>query len=330
MMIRGLASLVFILLVAAFSSACAAETITLRFGQIPSTVRGMTSLPRFIAERRGFFAKEDLKVELVQIPGGTDKMVKALDRGEIDLTQTATPYLIQAVLAGSDAVAIAGETANPIYSLIAKPEIATFADLKGKLLGLSLPIDTISISTRKLLALRGLYEVDYRVKELVGTPARFDCLKKGECDAVPLGQPDDLIAIKQGYRRLGVSNEAVAAFQFEVVAARRSWAEANRDEVVRFVRALAAAFRFIRDPANRDDVAKSIVELTGSSDEIARETLKLYFEPDRGVLPKEAEISSEGLAQVIAFMTEGHVIALPAPDPQRFIDVRYLRAAGVK
>jgi len=76
------------------------------------------------------------------------------------VTQTATPYLIQAVLAGSNAVAIAGEVANPLYSLIAKPQIADFAALKGKVIGLSLPIDTISISTRKLLALKGLREGD--------------------------------------------------------------------------------------------------------------------------------------------------------------------------
>jgi hypothetical protein len=52
----------------------------------------------------------------VQVPieGGTDKMVAALDRGDVDMTQTATPYLIQAVLAGSDAVAIAGEVANRV------------------------------------------------------------------------------------------------------------------------------------------------------------------------------------------------------------------------
>lgn len=307
-----------------------AEITTLRFGQIPSTVRGMTSLPRFVAEKKGFFAKENLKLQLVQIPGGTGNMVKALDRGEVDLTQTATPYLIQAVLAGSDAVAIAGETANPIYSLVVKPEITTFAGLKGKVIGLSLPVDTISISTRKLLALKGLSDGDYRVKQLVGTPARFDCLKSGECDAVPLGQPDDLIAVKQGYHRLGLSNDAVAAFQFEVVAARRSWAQANKDKVIRFVRALASSYRFIRDPANREDVVNYIVELTGSTDDVARETLRLYFEPDRGVLPKQAEISLPGLSQVIAFMAEAHKITPPPPDPRRFVDLQYLQAAGVK
>jgi ABC-type nitrate/sulfonate/bicarbonate transport system substrate-binding protein len=307
-----------------------AEPVTLRFGQIPSTVRGVTSLYRFVAEKQGFLAREDIKLDVVQIPGGTGNMVKALDRGEIELTQTATPYLIEAALAGSDAVAIAGEVANPIYSLIAKPEIASFADLKGKLIGLSLPIDTISLSTRKLLALKGLSEADYRVKVLVGTPVRFDCLKKAECDAVPLGQPDDLNAIAQGYRRLGVSSEAVAAFQFEVIAAKRSWAQANKAKVVRFVRALAAAFRFIRDPVHRDEVANEIVELTGATPDIARATLALYLEPDRGVLPKAAEIDMKGLSQVIAFMGEGGAIKPPLPPPERFVDLQFLQAAGVK
>ena len=42
--------------------------------------------------------------------------------------------------------------------------------------------------------------------------------------------------------------------------------------------------------------------MTGASDEIARATLALYFEPDKGVMPKQAEIDLKGLAQVIAFM----------------------------
>ena len=196
-------------------------------------------------------------------------------------------------------------------------------------MGLSLPVDTISISMRKLLALKGLQEHDYRVKELVGSPVRFECLKRGECDAVPLGQPDDLVAIQQGYRRLGVSTEAVAAFQFQVIAARRAWAEANKDTLVRFIRAMASAFGFIRDGANRGEVIKVMVELTGASDDIARQTLALYFEPDRGVLPKQAEIDLKGLAQVIAFMAEGGVLEPPLPAPERFVDLQYLRAAGV-
>jgi ABC-type nitrate/sulfonate/bicarbonate transport system substrate-binding protein len=314
---------------AGFSSAHA-EPATMRFGQIPSTARAVSSLYLYVAQKQGSFARENVAVEIVQIPGGTGNMVAALDRGEVDVTQTATPYLIQAALNGSPAVAVAGTTANPIYSLIAKPQIATIADLKGKLIGLSLPVDTISISMRKLLALKGLDQADYRVKELVGSPLRAACLKSGECDAVPLGQPDDLIAIKDGYRRLGLSTEAVASFQFEVIAAQRDFAETHGPALIGFVGALADAFRFIHDPAHRDDAVNAIVALTGASDDIARATLALYLDPDRGVLPQHAEIDLDGLAQVIAFMGEGGTVKPPLPTPEQFVDRQYLRAAGAQ
>ena len=185
----------------------------------------------------------------MSIPGGPCKRVIGLEEVDVDVAQTATPYLIQAVWRGSDAVGIASETSNPIYSLIVKPEISSCADLKGKLLGLSLAVDTISISMRKLLALKGLGANDYRVKELVGTPVRFECLRRGECDGVPLGQPDDLIALTQGYRRLGLSTEADSAFQFQLLAVKRSWAAANKEAVVRFIRAIGSSLRLWRHPS---------------------------------------------------------------------------------
>lgn len=307
-----------------------AETTTLRFGQIPSTVRGTSSVYLQLADSKGFLARENIKLERVLIAGGTGNMIAALERGEVDITQTATPYLIQAVLRGSDAVGVASETANPIYSLIAKPGIASYADLKGKLVGLSLPIDMISISMRKLLALHGLGKTDYRVKELVGTPVRFDCLKSGVCDAVPLSQPEDLIATAAGYHRLGISTEAVSAFQFQVLAVKRSWGTEHQDALVRFLRALAASFRYFRDPANREEVIRTMVAVTGTPEDIARQTLALYLEPDRGVMPKAGEINLAGLAKVIEFMEEGGMIKPPALAPERFVDLQYLRAAGVK
>jgi ABC-type nitrate/sulfonate/bicarbonate transport system substrate-binding protein len=316
-------------LLAAGSCTALAETTTLRFGQIPSTARGMSSVYLHIADSKGFFARERIKLERIPVAGGTDKMVAALERGEVDVTQTATPYLIEAVLRGSDAVGIASETANPIYSLIVKPEITNYGDLRGKLVGLSLPIDMISISMRKLLALHGLGAADYRVKELVGTPVRFDCLRAGECDGVPLAQPEDLIATSAGYRRLGLSTEAVSVFQFQLLAVKRSWGAKNKDALVRFLRALGSSFRFIRDPANRDEVIRTMVTVTGSSEDIARQTIALYLEPDRGVMPKAGEFSLPGLAQVIAFMEEGGAIKPPAPAPERFVDGQYLKAAGV-
>ena len=279
------------------------QTTTLRYGQIPSTIKTVSALQFYVAQCKGFFTRERVSLEMISIEGDAANMMMALDRGTVDITRTATFFLIQAALKGSEGVAIVGETATPIYSLIVKPEIKTFADLKGKVVGLTNAVSTISISIRKLLALHGLQASDYRVIEFVGTPERSECLKKGECDAVPLG-PEDFILLKQGYRRLGVSNDAVPNFQFTVSVVRRSWGEANKDALVRYIRGLASAFRFMRDLDTRDELIKTIIDTTGSSEEIARQTVSLYFEPDRGVVPKQGELDLKGLGQVIQFMSE--------------------------
>ena len=307
-----------------------AQNIALRYGQIPSSIKTVSALQFHLAQRKGWFAREGISLEMIPIDGGAANMVVALHKGTVEIARTATPYLIQDVLKGSDNVAILGETATPIYSLIAKPDINNFADLKGKTIGLSLAVDTISISARKLMALNGIKEADFKVKELVGTPARADCLRKGECDAVPLGQPEDFQMMKQGYRRLGVSTDAMKNFQFIVSAVRRSWGEKNKDALVRYVRALASAYRYMRDPANRDEVVRVVIDSTGSSEEIARQTLALYVDPDRGVVPKQGEIDVKGFAQVIQVMAEAGELAPPLPQAERFIDLQYLKAAGLQ
>ena len=318
------------LLIIASGQIAAAQTLNLRYGQIPSTIKTVSSLQFSIAQRKSFFAREGINLDMQPIEGGAANMVVALNKGVVDITRTATPYLIHDVLKGSDNVAILGETATPIYSLIVKPEIKSFADLKGKTVGLSLAMDTISISTRKLMAMNGIREGDFKAKELVGTPARADCLRNGECDAVPLGQPEDFVLMKQGYRRLGVSTDAMSNFQFVVSAVRRGWGEKNKDALVRYTRALATAYRYMRDPAQRDEVVRIVLDTTGSSEEIARQTLSLYFEPDRGVVPKQGEIDVQGFAEVIRVMGEAGELKPPLPPVERFIDLQYLKAAGLQ
>jgi len=121
------------------------ELITLRYGQNAAGATGLSSLPLTVAQRKNFFAREGINLVVVPIPGGTDRIVAALDKGEIDAGKNATPYTIQAVLKGSDAVAFMSQTANPVYSLIVRREIRSFNDLKAKTLGLSTPGDTITL-----------------------------------------------------------------------------------------------------------------------------------------------------------------------------------------
>jgi ABC-type nitrate/sulfonate/bicarbonate transport system substrate-binding protein len=325
-----------ILLVAALFGvgfACAArgeEPITLRYGQNAAGASGLSSLPLTVAQRLGFFPREGINLVVVPIAGGTDRIVATLDKGEIDAGKNATPYLIQAVLKGSDAVAIMSQTANPIYSLIARPEIKSFVDLAGKTLGLSTPGDTITLSSLRLLALHHLAMTDFKTKVVVGTAARFACLKSGECAAVPMGQPEDLDAISQGFPRLAFTYEAGADLIFNVDMTRRAWGEQHRDTLVRFVRAMASAYGFMSDPKNRDQVIKIMMETESVSAEVAAEIFAPYLRPDKNVLPRKGELDLAAFNRVIALMAEVGAIPSPAPSAERFVDLQYLKAAGIQ
>ena len=307
----------------------AAAPVAFRLGFNANSARNMAEIPNIIAQRKGFFAREGLAVTMVPLMG-TTHMVAALDKGDVDATGTALPYMIQAVLKGSDAVAVIGGVANTIYSLIAKPGIRTVADLKGKVVALSAPPDTITLSTRMLLAKGGLKDGDYRTKQIIGSTQRGDCLADGICDAVPLGQPDDIVFQEKGFRKLGDSLDVMPSLQFNVIAVRRSWAAAHKDVVVALARAYGATFRYMRDPANRADVIKIVVEITGANERVARAVLGLYYEPDHGVMPKQGEINVAGVEKVVALLTDAGQIGKPAPAADRFVDLQYLKAAHLQ
>ncbi len=308
-----------------------AQMLNLRYGQAYSAAHSIFSLPISVAEREGFFRREGLNVQVViPIPGGSDKMIAALHEGWVDLTHVATPFLIRAAMAGSDAVAIDAEFENPLYSLVAKPDVKTFADLKGKRVGLADLQGTISISMRKLLAVHGLDRDSYQVKVEEGTPQRAYCLRHGDCDAVVLGQPQDLQAVADGYRLLGRSDAVDPRYLYTVTAVRRSWAETHKDALTRFVRALAGSFAFIRTPANRGRVAGIIADATGCSDAVAAQTLELFVRPGSAELPVRGEIDVSALARVITMMAQARLLKPPLPEAERFVDLQYLRAAGLQ
>jgi ABC-type nitrate/sulfonate/bicarbonate transport system substrate-binding protein len=302
----------------------------LRYAQAYSALQSIFALPVLVAERNGYFVHEGLDFSMLPVPGGGERLIQALHDGRADICHVATPFLIQAVLGGSDAVAIAAEFNNPVYTLLAKPAIRSYADLKGKLLGLAAENGSITLSIRKLLALHGLGRADFRSKFVDGTPERLACLIAGDCDAAPLGQPQDFYAIRHGYKPLGLSTEAVPEYVYTVTAARPAWAEAHKDTVVRYVRALSSAFKFIRDPTRRIEVLKAIADTTAFDEGNAQLTLGLYLEPDSGVIPKLGEINLPGMEQVIALMGEGGILKPPLPSAQQFVDLQYLQAAKIQ
>ena len=145
-----------------------------------------------------------------------------------------------------------------------------------------------------------------------------------------MGQPEDLGAIKQGYPRLGFTYEAGADLIFNVDMTRRAWGEKNKEALVRMARGFAASYEFMNDPKNRAEVTSAIKESLKVSDEIAREIFAPYVDPGKNVLPRKGELSLNAFNQVLQLMGESGVIPMPVPTAGRFMDLRYLQAAGIQ
>ncbi len=305
----------------------AQDVLPLRYAQTASTWRSIFSLPMRIADKEGFYKANGLDLTMIPIVGGAESSIIALEEDLADVAHVATSFLITAAVRGADTVAIMAEFNNPIYSLVAKPWYKSISDLKGRRVGMADMNGAVSLATMALFEKHGVKQSDLDINVIEGTPGRFQCLMRGDCDAVPLGQPQDFHALRQGFILLGSSNEAVPDFVYTVTAARKSWAAGNKEVLERYLRAMGDSFAFIRDPKNRGRIAVLMKDWWGSSEDTSLSTLDLFFNPEKNVLPFRGEINLKGVEQVIRFLKDGGVVKDPIPPAETFVDLQYLEAA---
>jgi ABC-type nitrate/sulfonate/bicarbonate transport system substrate-binding protein len=314
------------------SDIAAAQTpFVIRYGV--DTERNINALSQVIAERQGFLAREGIKLEPVRFLSGKDRAsnrsAMVATRDNFDMTRGQASFVIEEALKGSNLVAVAAVVNNPVYFMVARPDIKTFADLKGRSLVEPSATDPITLTARKLMEMHGLKEGDVDIKYLGGSEPRVACLKSGECAAGSLSQPAVFAAFDAGFHTLGMHIEA-GPLLYVVEIVDRFWAEAHADAVVRYLRATAAATHFIHDPRNRDDVVKAAMQLTGQPENRAREMLSYVWDDSNHVLPRQGEIDMEALKAMIALHGQYGILQNPLPAPERFVDLRYARMAGIQ
>lgn len=322
------------------SDALAANaTTTLRYGI--DDEGNINRLPQVIAEREGLFAREGLNVELVRftsafrigLPGQNPAAANptsvrdGMAKGAIDMARQQLPLLINDVIAGGKSVGVSVTASNPVYFLVARSEIRSFADLKGKTLTITNPHDGITIWTRKLLAQHDLKNDDVMLKNIAGSDARFACVNSGECAAATLDQPAIFKGLDAGHHALGITNE-IGPRLYQVDIVNRAWAASHRDAVVKYIRATNAAMRFIQDAKNRDEVVKATAAFTKESESHVRQMLAYIWDGKNRVFQGAAP-DMNAVKEAISLLGEYDVLKQPLPMPQRFVDDSYAKAAGL-
>src|SRR5215467_7843817 len=227
---------------------------TVNYGNI---VLSASNWPFFIAEQEGFFVREGIDFKRV-IGGNTT--APALVAGSTDFAQMNLVNLLAANSAGADLIVVGGDSTVPIYTLIVRPSIKSYADLKGKRLAVTGPTDPLNYILARMLAANGLGPTDYEMIGLGGAPQRMAAVQKGGVAGALLNQPADFIALASGFGALGLSTDYVDNFQYTITGARRDWAQKNRALVVRFLRAYVKACEFFYEPKNKEAAVRALAE----------------------------------------------------------------------
>ncbi len=322
--------------IVAFVAACAMAAYV--HAQTPVrviTFPGGANLPMWVAQEKGFFAREGIAVKITPTPNSV-VLVQSLIKGEQDIALSAFDNIVAyqeaqgevALPETPDFMAFMAFSRGTVR-LVANPEIKDIADLKGKTLGVDAVATGYSLVLMKLLALNGLKEGDYKLESIGGTAVRARALMDNKTPATILTTPLELLPESRGFKRLANVLDVLGPFQTIVGMARRSWAASNRDAVVSFTRANLAALDWLFQPENRAEAAAIYRKyLPDAPEQAAINAIAALTGPREGFV-RDGALDQQSMQTVLKIRSEFGRPQKTLTDPMRYVDDTYWRAASL-
>lgn len=270
--------------------------------------QGFNWLPVFVAEDQGLFEKHGLKIEYQRL-GSVDKATSAVRDGSADLAITPPEGAIADHVAGGDLRIIAANSLRLPMSLVARPDIAGVADLRGKRIGTSSLIEGTAIYTQTMLQQEGLsYPSDYDFVLAGVHTARWTALQNGEIDCAPQPAPWNFLAERAGYNRIGEVNDVIPEIVFAAIIANAGWTSHHRATLEQLVAALSEAHRVVNDPS-MDDVTLPIYQRITTPDDPELAAQGLAYTREMGMWPADLVVAPSALQVSIELMIRAGLLA---------------------
>ena len=271
---------------------------------VANVSRTLFSLPLWVAQRQGFMKDEGLDTTS-HILDNAEKINAALRSGQMQIAMGTPEAVVIDAYNGGTLRIIAGNTGRLPHFIITRPEIKTLAQLRGANIGILSEKEGSTYVVQDIAKAIGLTPADYRMTAVGGAPTRWRLLKEGKIDAGLQPFPLSYEAEAAGFNNLGSVIPFVPDWQFTTVNAERTWAEKNRDVVVRFLRALQRGRDFMN--TNRAEVAQIAALELRTTVELANRALgdmeKL------AILDPQLGLNERGMAKVFETLQKSGDIA---------------------
>lgn len=296
--------------------------------RIAGGAQGFNWLPVFVAEDQGIFERNGLKITYLKL-GSVDKATSAVLDGSADLAITPPEGAIADYVSGGDLRIVGANSVRLPMSLVARPGITSIADLRGKRIGTSSLSEGTAIYTQMMLQQEGLsYPGDYEFVLAGVHTARWTALQNGDIDAAPQPAPWNFLAERQGYGRIGETNDVIPEIVFAALIGNAGWLSQNRETVKSLVAALAEAHDFVNDPSNDALTLPIYQRLTTPEDpELAAKGLSYTREmgmwPTNLQVPAAALEATTGLMLRVGLLAPEHVTAAASVFDPSFVPAVY-------
>lgn len=247
----------------------------------------------FIAQKERFFTKHGLDANIIK--SNTAAAVQAMLSGSMHMaTGSGAAAFTTATIEGAPPFVLVGSWVNVFpYKVMALKQIAKVEDLKGKTGHVGAPFGTIPDTALRFALARLKLDPEKDVKLVQAASADpatiLASMDKGDVQFGILAAPFDRVAERRGYRTLLALPELGIPWQQNGEWVQRSYLKSNRDNVVRFMRAISDAIKFYFE--EKEKTIAHLNEFLGSKPEDTEYAYKLFTQwADRNPRPRVESI----------------------------------------
>ena len=197
---------------------------------------GATNGSIWAAEDKGLFRKHGVDVEVVFIGGGGARVVSSLLAGELDFSIGGGEGSIRSQMRGAETVIASSTLTKGLQRILAKPEIKTYQDLKGRKIGITQFGSAAHLVLVLMLKKWNMRPDQVQMLQVGSSPALLASLDKGGIDAAVLTLPTFFLAEDKGYRVVGDPMTMDIYYLQNTLESTRSFLRKHREQALKFMK----------------------------------------------------------------------------------------------
>lgn len=286
--------------------------------------QGVQNLPLFAAQTKGFFGKRGLEVD-IKIAPGSDEMRNGLAEGRYQIVHGAVDNAVAMAEVARKDIAVINGGDNGFNELFVQPEIASYADLRGKTVIVDAINTAYAFQLYEMLAQNGLKKGDYAIKVVGATFKRLEAMEDKSNSASMLNLPFSIRAKRAGLKSLGSAVKAIGPYQATGGFVMRDWARQNEEILVNYLKAYVEGVRWSLDPANKEQAIRFLMQRLQLAEDAATQAYEVATDPAEG-LAKDSKLDMEGFRNVLKLRAT-HESGGAAPAPEKYVDLSYYQKA---